>query len=139
MNTWGNSWGTAWGNSWGTGDTPVVVVQDGVKPSGGIPAPEPREWRPFEERDPYRFSIQARRVIEAVATEQVQHLDLDEQQKLEHLARELEHEDIEVESRYFEYLTHYREQLIAQEIKTLLKKKDDEEAMLLILIAANLT
>ena len=134
VTAWGEAWGSSWGHSWDIGE-PVVLADEGVKPSGGIPA---KDWRPFEERDPYRFSQKSREIIEAVAKEQVQHV-LDEPQIVEHLARELEAENIEFEARYLTLLNEYRERLINEEIKTLLKRKDDNEAMLLILIAANLT
>ena len=127
---WGESWGVSWGHSWDIGQ---ASVEEGVKPSGGIP-----EWRPFEERDPYRFSQQVRQIIEEVAVQQVQ-LSLDEPQILPHLIEELKAENIEFETQYLEALNGYREILIREEIKSLLKSKDDNEAMLLILIAANLT
>ena len=134
VTAWGEAWGSSWGHSWDIGE-PVVLADEGVKPSGGIPA---RDWRPFEERDPYRFSQHVRKVIEEVAVQQVQ-LNLDEPQILDHLLQELKAEKIEFETRYLEALNDYREILIREEIKGLLKNKDDNEAMLLILIAANLT
>ena len=133
VTAWGESWGVSWGHSWDIGES--KAVEEGIKPSGGIPA---QEWRPFEERDPYRFSQQVRQIIEEVAVQQVQ-LSLDEPQILPHLIEELKAENIEFETQYLEALNGYREILIREEIKSLLKSKDDNEAMLLILIAANLT
>ena len=137
MNAWGESF-KDWGHSWDfrTPAPPTPTVEaEGPIPSGGIPA---KDWRPFEERDPYRFSQHVRKVIEEVAVQQVQ-LSLDEPQILDHLLQELKAEKIEFETRYLEALNDYRQILIREEIKDLLLKKDNEEAMLLILIAANLT
>lgn len=123
------------GNFGQDGPTPDEVTEDVTLPSGGIP-----EYRPFEDRDPYRFILPAAAsVIEKVAQSQVDNLHLDEQQRFEQLARELGAEEIEFEARYLEALSVARDELLTGEIRSLLKKKDDEEAMLLIMIAANLT
>ncbi|MEK7112057.1 MAG: hypothetical protein AAB875_01905 [Patescibacteria group bacterium] len=138
MNAWGESF-KDWGSSWDfrTPAPPTPTVEpEGPIPSGGIPA---KDWRPFEERDPYRFSQQVRQIIEEVAVSQVQHIELDEHQRFEQLTRELEAQEIEFEARHLQLLNQIREELIGNEIKDLLLKKDNEEAMLLILISAYLT
>lgn len=122
------------GNFGQDGPTPDEVTEETIKPSGGIP-----EYRPFEDRDPYRFIPSAAAlVIEKVAQSQVDNLHLDEQQRFEQLARELEAEEIEFEARYLEALGRARDELLTGEIRRLLQAKDNEEAMLLILIAAQI-
>ena len=104
-------------------------------PTGSAPF-----YQRFEDIGRNRFlKRRVRRVIEQVAEAQVQHLALDETQRLEHLIGELEAKGLEYETRYLEALNQYREVLIGNEIKTILKRKDENEAMLLILIAAYLT
>lgn len=76
------------------------------------------------------------KVIASVAAQQADAISLDEQQRLEHLERELELEGIEYESAYLELLNLMRERLIATEIgKRLRAIQDAEEEIVLILLA----
>ena len=76
------------------------------------------------------------KVIASVAAQQADALSLDEQQRLEHLERELELEGIEYESAYLELLNLMRARLIATEIgKRLRAIQDAEEEIVLILLA----
>ena len=89
-------------------------------------------------RDRERFGVlpKVAKVIASVAAQQADALSLDEQQRLEHLERELELEGIEYESAYLELLNLMRERLIATEIgKRLRAIQDAEEEIVLILLA----
>ena len=91
-------------------------------------------------RDRERFGVipEAARVIAEVAKAQADQLSLDEQQRLEHLARELELRGIEYESRYLELLNVMRERLIAAEIgrRLRLMQQLEEEAVVMLMLAA---
>lgn len=80
------------------------------------------------------------RVVAAVAAQQADSLSLDEQQRLEHLERELELEGIEYQSTYLELLNAMRSRLIATEIGKRLKALQEmEEEAVIILLAVSLT
>ena len=114
------------------------VTTDTKLPQGS--APFFQQLRPFEEIGQNRFlKRRVRKVIEEVAQAQVQHLELDESQRLDHLIGELDAQGLEYDARYLEALNQYRDILIGNEIKTILRNKDENEAMLLIMIAAYLT
>ena len=91
-------------------------------------------------RDRERFGVipEAARVIAEVAKAQAERLSLDEQQRLEHLERELELRDIEYESSYLELLNVMRERLIAAEIGRRLRllQQLEEEAVVMLMLAA---
>ena len=91
-------------------------------------------------RDRKRFGVipEAARVIAQVAATQAERLSLDEQQRLEHLERELELRGIEYESRYLELLNVMRERLIAAEIGRRLRllQQIEEEAVVMLMLAA---
>ena len=89
-------------------------------------------------RDREKFGVlpKVAKVIASVAAQQADALSLDEQQRLEHLERELELEGIEYESAYLELLNLMRARLIATEIgKRLRAIQDAEEEIVLILLA----
>jgi hypothetical protein len=78
----------------------------------------------------------AAQIIEKVAERQAEHLGLDEIQRFEELARELELEGIEWQGKYLELLNLQRERLIDLEIGERLKSKmrQEEEAILILLM-----
>ena len=89
-----------------------------------------------EARERFGVIPKVAKVIASVAAQQADALSLDEQQRLEHLERELELEGIEYESAYLELLNLMRARLIATEIgKRLRAIQDAEEEIVLILLA----
>jgi hypothetical protein len=127
------------GGFFGAVDAAVVA---GPQPSGGIPASD-QAWRRTKQdiaRDRERFGIpdKARLAIEAVAAQQAERLEQDEQKRFEELNRELELRGIEWDARYLESLNYERERLISAEIAMRLRRRlqDEEELMLLVLMAA---
>lgn len=102
-----------------------------------------RKWhRPEDERElrKLRITPAVAEVIAQVAERQAQALDLDEQQRLEELTRELELKKLKFQGRYLELLNTQRQLLIDQEIATLMQQKQaalqrmEEEAILLFLM-----
>ena len=91
-------------------------------------------------RDRERFGVipKAALVIASVAAQQAEVLSLDEQQRLEHLERELEAAGLEYESAYLDMLNAMRERLIAEEIGKRLKlmQQIEEETVILLLLTA---
>lgn len=93
----------------------------------------------FEDLPQHRL-IKVKQVIEEAAEEQLKHLELDETQRLEHLERELELENIEYRASYLEALNLYREKRINEQIAEIFRNRRlEDEAILLILIAAYFT
>ena len=92
------------------------------------------------QRDRERFGVlpKALKVVEAVAEQQAGLLSLDQQQRLEHLERELEAQGIEFQSQHLELLNALRERLIGQEIGRLLEKQRQEEEALVLILAASI-
>lgn len=125
---------------------------------GGEAVPEPEAeqattggWKNFGtlrtrediRQDRERFGVipETARVIAQVAAVQADNLSLDEQQRLEHLERELELHGIEYEANYLELLNTMRERLIAAEIGQrlrLLQQMEEETVVILMLMAAAL-
>lgn len=103
-----------------------------------------RKWhRPEDERElrKLRLTPAVAEVIAQVAERQAQQLDLDEQQRLEELTRELELKRLKFQGRYLEVLNTQRQQLIDEEIGRLMGEKQaaaqrlEEEAILLFLMS----
>lgn len=102
-----------------------------------------QKWhRPEDERElrKLRLTPAVAEVIAQVAERQAQALDLDEQQRLEELTRELELKRLKFQGRYLEVLNIQRQQLIDEEIGRLMGEKQaaaqrlEEEAILLFLM-----
>ena len=91
-------------------------------------------------RDRERFGVipETARVIAQVAAVQADALSLDEQQRLEHLARELDAAGIEFEANHLELLNAMRERLIAEEIGKRLRvlQQLEEEAIVILMLMA---
>lgn len=92
-------------------------------------------------RDRERFGVipAAAQVIAQVAAAQADALSLDEQQRLEHLERELELQGIAYESVYLEMLNAMRERLIGEEIGRrlrLLQQMEEEAVVVLLMMGA---
>jgi hypothetical protein len=103
-----------------------------------------QKWhRPEDERElrKLRLTPAVAEVIAQVAERQAQALDLDEQQRLEELTRELELKRLKLQGRYLEVLNTQRQQLIDEEIGRLMGEKQaaaqrlEEEAILLFLMS----
>ena len=89
-----------------------------------------------EAREQFGVLPKIAKVIASVAAQQADALSLDEQQRLEHLERELELQGIEYESTYLGLLNMMRERLIATEIGRRLRAiQEAEEEIVLILLA----
>ena len=85
-----------------------------------------------------RKEIEVEEVVDQIAKRQVEDLHLDEQQRFEELARELELKGLEYETRYLEMLNSRREALINVEIGKLIRKRiDEQDLMILLLMAAS--
>jgi len=92
-----------------------------------------------EAREKFGVIPRVAKVISQVAAQQADLLSLDEQQRLEHLERELELQGIEYEGHYLDLLNVMRERLIATEIGRRLKELQmlEEETVLILLVAAS--
>lgn len=106
-----------------------------------------REWRkwhhPHDEKRlrELRITPAVAEIIAEVAERQAERLDLDEQQRLEELTRKLELKGLQWQERYLELLNTQRQQLIDEEIASLMQEKQaaiqrrEEEAILLFLMS----
>jgi hypothetical protein len=123
------------------GITPPIpdVVQDVIR---NFSLRDWRKWhRPEDERElrKLRLTPAVAEVIAEVAERQAAQLDLDEQQRLEELTRELELKKLKFQGRYLELLNTQRQQLIDDEIGRLMRQKQaeiqqrEEEIILLLL------
>jgi hypothetical protein len=111
-------------------------------PSGGFEIGRRGTLRTREDirRDRERFGVipKAAHVIAQVAAAQADALSLDEQQRLEHLEREIEAQGLVYENRYLELLNVMRERLIAEETGKrlrLLQQIEEETVVTLMLMA----
>ena len=113
---------------------PVVVIPPSIRPSGGYP------YRgPYQPRHPWLIELkpEVQEVIQQVAEEQLEDLQLPKRLQALKLKRELKAKAIEYHTKYFEALALEREFLIEVEIAERLKARfDDEEALLIIALMA---
>jgi len=115
------------------------AVQEGIR---NFSLRDWRKWhRPEDEDQLKRLGVDAKaaEVVADVAELQARNLAMDEQQRLEQLARELELKGIEWDSRYLKLLNAQREQLIDEEIGRPLRTKQvdlqaQQEASILLLL-----
>ena len=85
-----------------------------------------------------RKELEAEEVVEKVALRQAEDNHLDEQQRFEELARELELKGLEYETRYLEMLNARREAFINAEIGRLIRLKISNQNIIeMLLIAAS--
>lgn len=122
---------------------PPVIVDQGVKPSGGIPHDQPRRTRKQVSEARKRLGLddgytpeEAVVAIDAVAASQALRLEQDEQKRFEELTRELELSGIEFDARYLEALNKQRELLINKEIASFFQRQQNDEDMIRMLLMA---
>ena len=131
FDSWGTSWTPSWGQSW---VHPDVAVPPTVIPSGGYP------YRgPYKPQHPWLRELkpEVQEVIQQVAEEQLEDLQLPKRLQALRLKRELKAKAIEYHTKYFEALALEREFLIEVEIAERLKARfDDEEAVLILALMA---
>ena len=125
----------------GVFDAGIFDAESGSSDSGGWLRVGTLRTREDVRRDRERFGVipKAASVIAQVAAAQANALSLDEQQRLEHLERELELRGIAYESAYLEMLNTMRERLIGEEIGhrlRLLQQMEEEAVIVLMLMAA---
>lgn len=123
------------------GDAGDVAVAPAIR---NFSLREWRQWhRPEDEKRLHELKLTpaVAEVIAEVAERQARQLDLDEQQRLEELTRELELKGLRWQGRYLELLNAEREQLIDAEIGRLIQERQaamqrrEEEVILLLLMS----
>ena|SRR3990167_2365919 len=113
---------------------PVVVTPTPVIPSGGYPYRGPYKPQHLWLRE---LKPEVQEVIQQVAEEQLEDLQLPKRLQALRLKRELKAKEIEYHTKYFEALALEREFLIEVEIAERLKARfDDEEAVLILALMA---
>ena len=137
---------------YGTFGSVASIIPDGYLPGAAPPAAPQAEavrvgghpWLGFyETRGPHPWLSglpeEVAAVIQILAIEQVEDLELPKRLQALQLKRELKAKAIEYHTRYFEALSLERELLIELEIGERLRAQfDDEEALLLIALAASI-
>ena len=109
----------------------------GSNPSQGYSGHETRRRTPEDvRRIREELGIIPRRVIEEVATRQVERLEVDEQKIFDELYREIELKGLQWEARYLEALNAQRELLINEEIARRLQQGINNEATMMLLVMA---
>jgi hypothetical protein len=119
---------------------PPPVVDDGVRPSGGVPGYDRGPSKEQKRRSRVLFGLE-KEIVEKVAQRQSEDLRQDDLQRKEELLRELKLARIEASSVHYVELARHREELISEEIRRRLQqvlKADEEAAAMLIMIAAGL-
>jgi hypothetical protein len=87
-----------------------------------------------EERVKFGLTEFEAKIVEKVAVEQTEHLNIAEKQRIKELKNELKISGLKYQNQYLKYLNYERQRLINEEIGNVLKLKQEEESIFMLLM-----